>query len=169
MGGGIDLDRRRFLKGRFAPAAERIRPPWSTEAAIRAACTGCGACVTACPEGIVRLDPDRLAALDFAAGACTFCGKCADACTEPVFDRTAPAVFPHIAVIGDACFAKRGIVCQSCSDVCPEAAIRSPPRLGGPAQPVLAPSLCTGCGACIAACPADAIGTRPRALETGHG
>lgn len=165
MGGGV-LDRRTFLSGGFA--AERlVRPPWSRDAAIAAACSGCGACVPACPQAIIALDRRDRPFIDFDTGECTFCGRCADACPEPVFDR-AIAPFPHIAVIGDKCFAARGIVCQSCGDACPEMAIRFRPRIGGPALPVLAADQCTGCGACIAACPSDAIAAAIPEGEAQH-
>ena len=55
------------------------------------------------------------------------------------------------------CLAKRNIHCQSCSDCCPEQAIRFTPRLGGPPLPIVVVSRCTGCGDCIAICPADAL------------
>jgi ferredoxin-type protein NapF len=168
MAAGPDLERRRFLQGRFAPGPRPIRPPWSRETTISELCTSCGECVSACPQSIIGRDADSLPAVDLKAGECTFCGRCADACPEPVFDRAATAAFEHVAVIGDACFAARGVVCQSCGDSCPEAAIRFRLRIGGPALPQLSNDRCTGCGACIAACPADAIGTVLREREADH-
>lgn len=162
----IDLGRRNFLTGRRPSLPDRIRPPWSRAASLAAACSGCGACVPACPQHIIALDEIGRPALDFTVGECRFCGACADACPEPVFDR-AIAAFDHLTAIGPACFAGRGIVCQSCGDACPESAIRFRPRLGGPALPELAADRCSGCGACIVACPAAAITARPR--EVPHG
>ncbi|MDX3808472.1 MAG: ferredoxin-type protein NapF, partial [Bosea sp. (in: a-proteobacteria)] len=126
----------------------------------------CGACLPACPQHLIALDASGRPALDFSVGECSFCGACADACPEPVFDR-AIAAFAHVAAIGPQCFASRGIVCQSCGDACPESAIHFRPRLGGPALPELASDLCNGCGACIAACPAQAMVPRP--MEAAHG
>lgn len=162
----IDLGRRSFLTWRLRAVPERIRPPWSREASVAAACTGCGACVPACPQQIIGLDPDGRPALSFAAAECSFCGACAEACPEPVFDR-AELAFSHVAAIGADCFAGRGIVCQSCGDACPEAAIRFRPRFGGAALPELAPERCSGCGACVASCPAAAIAVG--APEVAHG
>lgn len=155
-------DRRSFLRGRFVPD-DNLRPPWSRESSIMDACTGCGDCAPACPQNIILLEMGR-PVVAFSS-ECTFCGACADACPEPVFDRSARA-FPHVAAIGQACFPARGIVCQSCGDACPETAIRFAMRLGGPALPELDTDRCTGCGACIAACPAGAIACSAKKVET---
>jgi ferredoxin-type protein NapF len=165
-GGGIDLGRRDFLRGRLASKVGPVRPPWSSEATIAAACNGCAACVTACPQSIIRLDVDERPLIDFSAKECSFCGRCAEACGEPVFDRDRLA-FQHVAAIGDACFAARGVVCQSCGDICPETAISFWLRIGGPALPALSADRCTGCGACIGICPADAISTFEE-VEVNH-
>jgi ferredoxin len=71
----------------------------------------------------------------------------------------APAARPplHDLTIGAGCLARRGVVCQSCGDLCPEAAISFRPRIGGPPLPSIDHDLCTGCGDCVSACPADAI------------
>ncbi|WP_332685347.1 ferredoxin-type protein NapF [Bosea sp. (in: a-proteobacteria)] len=162
-----NLGRRGFLTGRLAPARNAIRPPWSRNETLAAACTGCGACAEACPQAIVRLGAGQWPQIDFSRNDCTFCGRCAEACPEPVFDRAIPA-FPHVALIGEACFAARGVVCQSCGDACPAGAIRFRPRLGGPALPSLAADRCTGCGACIATCPADSIAVMSPIAEPAH-
>jgi ferredoxin-type protein NapF len=63
-------------------------------------------------------------------------------------------------MIDKTCLAARGVVCQACGDLCAARALRFPPRLGGIAIPVLDVSACTGCGACVAPCPAQAISLR---------
>ena len=163
----IDRGRRNFLTGRRVSLPDRVRPPWALASSLAADCTGCGACIAACPQHIIALDESARPALDFSGGECSFCGACAEACPEPVFDRLLPA-FEHVAAAGADCFAQRGIVCQSCGDACPESAIRFRPRLGGPALPEIASDRCNGCGACVAACPAQAIAVGARPAESAH-
>jgi ferredoxin-type protein NapF len=67
------------------------------------------------------------------------------------------AVVALIAVISDACLARAGVTCMSCRDACSRDAIRLRPRIGGPFQPEVIASVCTGCGDCIAPCPSHAI------------
>ena len=62
-----------------------------------------------------------------------------------------------IAVINEDCLAEAGIVCRSCGDACPDAAIRFRPRIGLPPQAVVNEAACTGCGDCVGACPGEAI------------
>jgi ferredoxin-type protein NapF len=61
------------------------------------------------------------------------------------------------AAIGENCFARMNVVCQSCGDACAAGAIRFQMRVGGPAIPELIAAMCTGCGDCVSACPAAAI------------
>ncbi|PVE20684.1 4Fe-4S ferredoxin [Microvirga sp. KLBC 81] len=63
---------------------------------------------------------------------------------------------PSFAVIGQACFALRGIACMSCRDACPTGAVRFELAVGG-ARPRIMTDTCTGCGDCTQSCPADAI------------
>lgn len=161
----IDRRRRSFLFGRDPDAPSPVRPPWSSDESINSACVRCGACLDACPQGIIRIGEGGLPAVDFSAGECTFCGACARACPEPVFDRRCHSGFLHVAAITDTCLAKSGVHCQSCADACPEAAIVLRPRLGGPPVPKVINDRCTGCGACIAMCPAEAVAPARRVPE----
>ena len=67
----------------------------------------------------------------------------------------------HVAPIADGCLARRGVVCQSCRDVCAEGAIRFRPAPGRMAAPEVSAADCTGCGECLAVCPVAAIGLGP--------
>ena len=147
------ISRRRLLVGDAQPAPLRPVPPGVTPESL-GACTGCEQCVTACPQDILAIHHGAVLLVP-AWGECSFCGACADACAEPVF--TAPRVMAHQVRITDDCLTQAGIACMSCRDMCPETAIRMQPRIGAPFLPVLDAARCTGCGACVAPCPADAI------------
>jgi ferredoxin-type protein NapF len=152
-----------FVRGSTPP----LRPPWTGEDAIAAACTGCGACNSVCPAGIIMRDAWGRPRIAPQRGECTFCGACADACPEPVFDRSLPP-FDHIARVTEACFGHRGVFCQCCADQCPQAAIVFHPRRGGPPVPSVIAAACTGCLACIATCPAGAIELTPSVGDGVH-
>lgn len=158
------LSRRRLLTGRDRQSP--LRPPGVAQSGLEN-CTACGACVEACPTGIISL-ADRLPILDFSTGECTFCGACAKACPEPVFDTDIPVAFDHVAAISEGCLAKSGITCMACRDACPEEAIRFRPRIGGPFLPEILTQICTGCGACVAPCPAGAVSMVATGLETAN-
>ena len=71
----------------------------------------------------------------------------------------------HIVAISDECLARAGVFCMSCRDACAEQAIRFRPRVGGPFLPEVIESACSGCGACIAICPTNAITLADRCGE----
>ena len=148
------------------PVDDVVRPPWARDIYDR--CTGCGDCAPACPEGIIAFDGKNHPVIDFTKGECTFCGACSDACAEGVFDRTADAPWTLDVDVAKTCFAENGIYCRSCGDACPETAIRIAPQLGGRARVIIDDDTCTGCGACLSACPADAISIT-RQKDTAHG
>ena len=162
---GPDRARRAFLKGVFhrrAPEAEPepLRPPWTDAQHLFDACSRCGDCLHACPEHILIAGVGGFPEVDFGAGSgeCTFCGACVECCRSAVFEPDRDPPWTVRAVISETrCLAAAGVHCEACRDACGETAVRFRPRLGGPPRPMLDPDRCTGCGACAAHCPADAI------------
>ena len=150
----LNVQRRRLLRG--GSLAQPVRPPWAREG-FTDLCTRCQRCVAACPERIIVRGDAGFPALDFNRGECTFCGACADACPEPVFDREQSAPWRARAVIAETCLTARGVVCRSCRDACPAEAVSFDFAPGHVARARIEAERCTGCGACVAPCPASAI------------
>ena len=154
----VNLSRRSLLRGRTPTTPPPIRPPGAlTEAEFTAKCTTCDECVTACPEGIIFRGSGGYPEVDFRQGECTFCMRCIDVCADGALsERTQPPWQLELRVL-DSCLARRQVVCQTCADVCEAGAIRFSPQIGSVATPRIDKDSCTGCGACIAACPEDAL------------
>jgi len=155
----MDMSRRGFLRGRSKAATAPLRPPWAlAEAAFIEACTRCGVCVEKCPTGILVGGNGSFPVVDFQRGECDFCGECLAACGDHALLKIEAAPPWHIApVIAASCIAQQNVVCRSCGDYCPPQALRFRPRIGSAAVPELDAAVCTGCGACVAVCPAQAI------------
>ncbi len=155
----VDNNRRRFLcadiKGRESP----LYPPWAPQRQdFERLCTQCNECLRACPEDIIKISQTGFPVVDFSRGECTFCGRCVEACeTEALSYKYAQIPWPYRAGVNSACLAKHNIMCDSCRDACPQAAIAMNPSIGRPPTPVVNDTLCNGCGACVRICPADAI------------
>lgn len=165
----FDESRRRLLRGRLraAPQQAALRPPWARADLFTDLCTRCGACVHACPEAILHAGDGGFPEVDFRRGECSFCAACADACPEPLFDRAAGRrPWTHVAAVGPSCLTASRVVCRSCGDACPESAIRFALEPNGAARPSLDALACTGCGACLSACPVGAVTIG--APETSH-
>lgn len=150
--------RRAFLRGKvLRPNRTAIRPPGAVVDGFFDLCRDCDACVQACPQNIIEIDPQGWPAIRFDAGPCTFCGNCVEACPTGALDPEQVRHWPWRAIFGTSCLSMNGVTCRICQDACDEDALRFRPRLGGRFDPVLKVEACTGCGACASACPVKAI------------
>lgn len=151
---------RRELITKLRGGGTQLRPPWSTgDGVFTEHCTSCGACIRACPTGLLVAGRGGYPIADFANAMCTFCGRCADACGEASCfneSRALPA-WRVRAVISPACVETKGIACRMCEDACPHSAISFVPSGGGRSVARVASESCTGCGCCLSACPVSAI------------
>lgn len=138
---------------------EPFRPPWfRAEAPYTGRCDSCGLCIRACPRGILVAGFDGSPEVDFTLGGCDFCRACLGACSRGAF--AAPnerPPWPYAAAITGGCLAFQGVACQLCEEFCKAGAISFRHFAGGFALAEIAGEACTGCGACITACPALAI------------
>lgn len=147
--------RRALLKGR-GTHVEIARPPGALHAGLfEDTCTHCGDCAAYCPQAIIKADADGFPCVDVSERACEFCSICAEVCTEGAIEPAGS--WDLRAFVGDSCLSVQGVMCRTCEDHCDEAAIRFRPMTGGRAQPIIDLEDCTGCGACVAPCPADAL------------
>ena len=167
MADAVDRSRRALLTGRIPgesanpPPQPALGPglPWLAGRLSPATCTACSQpCVPACPESIVTLHPAEhslagLAYLDFGAGPCTFCQRCVEVCPEAPADPFRGRALAPVAVDSSRCLAALGVVCVICVARCPERALAG----GASGHIGVNSDACTGCGACIPACPADAL------------
>lgn len=156
----VALARRDLFRGRFTrPAkAHGLRPPTALiEERFTARCDGCGACASACPETVIRLDADRRPVLRFEHGACTFCDVCTDVCTTGALTRQRAHPWRARAEISGRCLTVGGVACRTCGDACDVGAIAFTPLADGRWLPAVGDEICTGCGACVAGCPVGAV------------
>ncbi len=154
----VNLSRRSLLRGRVPTSPLPIRPPGAlAESEFTDKCTTCDECVTACPENIIVRGSGGYPEINFRQGECTFCMRCVDVCADGALSESVQPVWQLELKVLDSCLAKRQVICQTCADVCASEAIRFTPRLGSVATPQINHESCTGCGACIAACPENSL------------
>jgi len=158
----FDMARRQFFKGTRKNETFPLRPPWSlAEEQFQEACTRCGDCLASCPEGILhREDPNGYPIVDFKSGECTFCQKCVGACPSSALSLSQAEPWPAKAYVKKQCLTLQGVICSTCAEQCELGAIHFKPSLGKVSEPELNTDVCTGCGACVASCPVQAIEVR---------
>lgn len=153
-----NIKRRDFLRGRLNSNHSVIRPPWAAgEADFINRCTRCDDCIAECETGILFKGDGGYPEVDFSLGECTFCEACVENCQTQALSFQASPPWTLVARVSEACLSHNGAVCMTCRDQCPEQAIRMQPRVGQPAFPLIDEQFCTGCGACFAPCPSQAI------------
>ena len=158
MDQAVNLSRRNLLRGRSASVALPLRPPGAIpESLFTDKCTSCGECIAVCPQKIVFKGSGGFPEVNFRQGECTFCVRCIDVCAENVLSHAIQPPWRLELRLENSCLAKRQVVCQTCGDACEAEAVHFRPRPGSVAIPHIDQNVCTGCGACIAACPENAL------------
>lgn len=148
-------------------AASPVRPPGAvSESEFTDGCTACDRCISTCPEGIIIRGSGGYPEVNFHRGECTFCGECVSACTQSVLNSEIKPVWQLRLRVEDRCLAKQSVICQTCADVCGQQAIRFRPRINRLATPEISYQNCNGCGACVTACPEDALLLEPVTATT---
>ncbi len=140
-----------------------VRPPGSLpELGFLAACTRCGACVTACPvNAIVRAPNDAgLAAgtpcINVHAQACIACPDmpCARSCPTEALSVPARGWEGYrlgtVEFVPERCVTFKGVECQVCVKACPEGDRALIQDTDG--HPSLRLEGCVGCGMCVRSC-----------------
>ncbi|ARN73322.1 ferredoxin-type protein NapF [Oceanicoccus sagamiensis] len=155
----MDLQRRHFLRGKVGTHKQPTRMPWLIDIdQFSSTCTQCEQCITSCKENIIVKGDGGFPEVNFALGECTFCGDCASVCPEPLFNQSDDkAPWDYRASINNTCLTYNNVSCQSCQDSCEPRAIVFEYTIGKPPTPSISSEACTGCGACVATCPSQAI------------
>ncbi len=154
----MELERRNFLRGRFKPEPDVIRPPFAiVEKDFLSSCKHCPDCLSSCDENIIVMGDTGTPQISFDLGECTFCGDCLTACKTGALDRGKARPWKVKAKIGGNCLSINAVFCRTCGDNCEVDAITFKLMTGGRSAPVVDLELCTGCGACDYVCPNKSI------------
>lgn len=137
-----------------------LRPPWAIdEYDFVSVCKECSACRDACPEQIITFDSHHQPIISFQGKECTFCGDCVSVCPSGALVKLEADSEPWNAkvVLNSGCLGEEKIHCRSCGDICEHQAIFFPLAAQGITSPKIDLEKCTGCGACVAMCPTQAL------------
>ena len=148
---------RRFETPAPAPPPRFLRPPGAlAENEFLSRCERCTACAEACPENAIVALTDEYGAATGTPAIFPRVAACALCDTLPCVSACEPGALIHVAreevrmgcaeLDESRCWAAMGQPCDYCFGVCPVRA------LGAGAQPVVAESVCVGCGLCEFIC-----------------
>ncbi|GHV12007.1 ferredoxin [Spirochaetia bacterium] len=132
-------------------------------------CISCHACVAACPANIITAKEDLYPRLDYygaATAACQFnCIECGRVCPTKAITRLTLDEKHRTRIALSTLYFERCVVktrhesCGACAEVCPTGALTmvaySEPGIPFLTRPIYDERYCIGCGACLAACPAE--------------
>ncbi|GHV86952.1 ferredoxin [Spirochaetia bacterium] len=132
-------------------------------------CIACHACVAACPANIITAKEDPHPHLDYngeASAACQFnCIECGRVCPTKAITRLSVEEKRRTRIALSTLYFERCVVktrhesCGACAEVCPTGALTmvaySEPGIPFLTRPIYDERYCIGCGACLAACPAE--------------
>ena len=167
LGLGLGAGYRLALPPGREKGAEVIRPPASGPSArFTRLCARCGACVRACPSGILRyggegrglasvLAPEVFFDNDYCHTACAACGQACPTGAIPKFAAKDKFAKPLGVAKVDAneCLLSQNRECGACVGVCPQEALDlawDPAEMVS--RVVVDPKKCTGCGYCEYVC-----------------
>ena len=169
LGLGLGAGYRLVLPPRLeVPAAKVLRPPSSgKDSLFTRLCVRCGACVRACPSGIIRLGgvgtgwagvlaPELSFDYDYCSPACTACGQVCPSGAIQRFTVEKKFARPIGAARVDAeqCLLGQNRECGACEGACQYGALE---LAWDPVDMVSCIKVdrhaCTGCGCCEYVCP----------------
>ncbi|MCF6191095.1 MAG: ferredoxin-type protein NapF [Cocleimonas sp.] len=171
-----DLSRRFFLRGKVSKSSQAsplaIRPPWAQiESLFIESCSRCGDCISACSQNIIIKGDGGFPEVSFKQGECTFCTECIKVCETGALDVVISQQADQNAwdlnvSIQSNCLSLNAVVCRACGDNCETQAIQFKLKVGGISEPLISQDDCTGCGACVAVCPVDAVSITSKLAES---
>ena len=140
-------------------------------------CSGCQACVAACPVKVIKAVGSLRPTLNYADAYCQYsCVECGRVCPTgairflgPEEKRRTRVALTNLSL--NLCVVVvKGQACGACAEVCPTRALRMTPFESTTAQGLTIPAFdepyCIGCGACLVVCPAEPAAFALTAVRT---
>ena len=165
---------------RFVDGAVRLRalnavipPGASSREDYLKRCTACGACIAACPSGVITSSLNDMGVrhaltpmLKFDNGAYCHvdCVRCSRACPTKALVPLTPDEKQHVKIglarvaASNCMLYVNGTPCSVCVRRCPHGAVKIVEAEPGRMLPRIDAERCVGCGSCAAACPSQPYG-----------